>query len=362
MRQFVLNKILHRLRIPVIGLDISDRTFKFMKLKVNGRIEFESFGETDIPAGIIEEGEIKNETALMNIFQTWKKEHASMIRGSVIVASLPEEKSFLRLIQLPKVKNEDVGNAVRWEIEANIPLPPDNLTYDYEVVEPLSGEVQHTDVVVTAFPKSIVESYAKTMNNAGLTIAALELESQAIARALIDLNSPTSAKIIVDIGKNRTSFIAFAGTAIIFTSTIQLGGNTFEEYIAKALSIDAEKARELKEKIGLNRSENKEVFQALTDALRTLVDELRQVIGYYQEHIEHLHGVDQTIDEIVLVGGDANLFGIDTYIASALKISVRLADPFANIKKKFEASFPPMPKTQLLAFTTTIGLSLREVD
>ena len=63
MRQLVLNKILHFLRIPVIGLDISDRTFKFMKLKVNGRIEFESFGEIDIPAGVIEEGESPEDAA-----------------------------------------------------------------------------------------------------------------------------------------------------------------------------------------------------------------------------------------------------------------------------------------------------------
>lgn len=362
MRNFAVHKIANLLRLPVIGLDISDRTFKYLKLTFDGHTKFDAFGESDIPDGIIEEGEIKNESALVDIFKAWKKEHARMLHSGVIVASLPEEKSFLRLIQLPKVKDEEIANAIRWEIEAHIPLPPDNLTYDYEVVKPLEGTPAHTDVVVTAFPKSIVSSYVSVMKQSGLTLAALELESQAIARAVIDTDASQNAKIIVDIGKTRTSFMTFAGSAIIFTATIQLGGNTFEENISRALAVDRARAKEIKEKMGLNRSTDKGVFTALTPALSVLVDELKRVIAYHEEHAEHLHGVHQIIDEILLVGGDANLFGIDTFVASALKTPVAHADPFVNIKKDFAASFPPMPKTELLAFATTIGLSLRVIE
>jgi len=362
MKKFIAHKISNLLRLPVVGLDISDRTFKYLKLAFDGKIEVEAFGENDIPENIIEGGEIKDESKLTEIFKKWKKNNAQILRSSVVVASLPEEKSFLRLIQLPKVKQEEIANAIRWEIEANIPLTPDNLSYDYDVVETLEGELAHTDVVITAFPRSIVESYTNTIQAAGLTLAALELESQAIIRAVVQAGTPKSAKIIIDLGKTRTSFITFAGSAIIFTSTIKLGGNTFEENIMRALAVDREKAKEIKEKMGLNRSTNKDVFTALTPALSVLVDELKRVIAYYQEHVEHLHGVDQTIDEILLVGGDANLFGIDTFVASALKIPVRQADPFINIKKLFDASFPPIPKTELLAFATTIGLSLREIE
>ncbi|KKW20808.1 MAG: Tfp pilus assembly protein, ATPase PilM [Candidatus Adlerbacteria bacterium GW2011_GWC1_50_9] len=315
MKKFIAHKISNLLRLPVVGLDISDRTFKYLKLAFDGKIEVEAFGENDIPENIIEGGEIKDESKLTEIFKKWKKNNAQILRSSVVVASLPEEKSFLRLIQLPKVKS-----------------------------------------------RSIVESYTNTIQAAGLTLAALELESQAIIRAVVQAGTPKSAKIIIDLGKTRTSFITFAGSAIIFTSTIKLGGNTFEENIMRALAVDREKAKEIKEKMGLNRSTNKDVFTALTPALSVLVDELKRVIAYYQEHVEHLHGVDQTIDEILLVGGDANLFGIDTFVASALKIPVRQADPFINIKKLFDASFPPIPKTELLAFATTIGLSLREIE
>lgn len=361
MKEFVLRKVSNLLRVPVVGLDVSDRSFKFLKLAFDRKIEFEAFGESDIPSGVIEEGEIKNEAALTDLFKKWKEEHGRMLRSSMIVASLPEEKSFLRLIQLPKVKDEEVPNAIRWEIEAHIPLPPDNLAYDYEVVDTKAQNLGHTDVVVTAFPKSIVDSYTTALGNAGLTLAALELESQAIVRAVVETNKQDSAKIVVDLGKTRTSFITFAGTAIIFTSTIQLGGNTFEENIGRALSVEQTKAKEIKEKMGLNRSTNKEVFTALTPVLSVLVDELKRVMAYYHEHIEHLHGAHQSIDEILLVGGDANLFGIDTFIASALKIPVTHANPFINIQDRFNASFPPMPKSELLAFATTIGLSLREV-
>ncbi len=361
MKQFIIHRISNLLRFPVVGLDISDRSLKFLKLAINKTIEFEAFGETEIPEGVIIEGEIKNENALTDVLKKWKQENARHLHSSVIVASLPEEKSFVRLIQLPKVKPEEVANAIRWEIEANIPLPPDNLAYDYEVAESSAGALNHTDAVVTAFPRFIVESYTTAVKSAGLTLAALELESQAIARAVADSSRPNTARIIIDIGRTRTSIIICAGRAIIFTSTIQLGGNTFEDNISRALKVNRARAKEIKETMGLNRSSNKDVFTALTPALSVLVDELNRIITYYEEHQEHLHGVSQTIEEILFVGGDSNLFGIDTFVASAVKVPVELGNPFINIMPRFSASFPPMQRTDLLSFATTIGLSLRTI-
>lgn len=351
------------IRLPVVGLDISDRTAKYLKLNLDGKISFDAFGEIEIPAGLIEAGEVKDEDKLVEVFIKWGKDVGRRVSSSLIVASLPEEKSFVRLIQLPKVKLGDVRNAVRWEIEANIPLPQENLIYDYEVIEPLENHLDHIDVVITAFPKDIVNHYASVLRRAGLKLAVLELESQAIVRALIPNLRERKAKIIVDIGKTRTSLITLAGGAITFTYTVQLGGNTFEENISRALKTDLNKAKELKEGVGLNKvKEGGQIFSALVPVISVLVDEIKRMLADYQKHTEHYHGATRTVDEIILVGGDANLHGLDTFIASEIRIPVSLGDSTINIAPKITSSFPAIPKNQSLAFATATGLALREIS
>src|SRR3989344_7102977 len=111
----------------------------------------------------------------------------------------------LRLIQLPKIKREEVSGAVRWEIEANVPLAPEELAYDYEIVEPPENTLDHIDVVITAFPKTVVESYLRVLKEAGLRVSALELESQALVRSTIAESQQKETVVLADIGRGRTS-------------------------------------------------------------------------------------------------------------------------------------------------------------
>jgi len=88
------------------GLDFSDLSLKIIKLKKKGKfLSLASWGEVKIKPGIIEEGEIKNETALVEII----KEGLNKVKGEKlktrnVVASLPEKKAFLQVIQMPKMK------------------------------------------------------------------------------------------------------------------------------------------------------------------------------------------------------------------------------------------------------------------
>ena len=121
-----------------------------------------------------------------------------------MAVSLREEKSFFRVIQLPKVKIADIGKAIRWEIEANIPLPFEELVYDYEVVDSFDEHLDHVDVVISAFPKTIVDAYVRVLGAAGLRLACLELESQAIVRSV---NSPFSDSFSKWVGKTSSHTI-----------------------------------------------------------------------------------------------------------------------------------------------------------
>jgi Tfp pilus assembly PilM family ATPase len=93
--------------------------------------------------------------------------------------------------------------------------------------------------------------------------------------------------------------------------------------------------------------------------LGRLADELRRVIAYYRDHTSHIHGASAVIGSILLSGGDANLYGLDTFFASQIKIPVQIADPFSAIRERLEYVVPSIPRNQALAFTAAIGLAMR---
>ena len=68
-----------------------------------------SFGEFEIRPGIIEEGEIRDQKALIEAIKlSVKKVKGEKLRTNYVVASLPEEKAFLQVIQLPIVEENEL--------------------------------------------------------------------------------------------------------------------------------------------------------------------------------------------------------------------------------------------------------------
>ena len=349
-------------RLTLAGMDISDRSIKFLKFGTRRGLTVDFFDELMLPEGMLSGGDIKDEAGLSKAIGEWRKTLGRGLGTSLVAASLPEEKSYLRVIQLPKMKREEVANAIRWEIEANIPLPLADLIYDYEIIEPLAEESDHFDVVITAFPREVVESYVRVLKLAGFQPLVLELESQAIVRSSIERLRDPSSRILVDMGRTRTSLILYAGGAIMYTNTIPLGGITLEENILKNLKVRPDEADVLKKKVGLNKKERGgRMFAALVPAISALAGELKRTVIYYQDHATHGHGASSSVEEIILTGGDAQLLGLDTYLAATVKIPVRRADPREAVWERLATPILPIPQRELLEFSVAMGLALRDL-
>ena len=166
-------------KFNAFGLDISDLSLKIAKLEKTGDfLKLVSFGEIEVPSGIIEEGEIRDEKSLTGIVKNSLNQiKGKRLKTKYVVASLPEEKSFLDLIQIPKVKGEELASAVRFEAENHIPLPLEEVYFDFEKIEPISSHLKYQEVLVAACPKKIVDSYLRVLKNARLQPLAFEVES-----------------------------------------------------------------------------------------------------------------------------------------------------------------------------------------
>jgi len=358
------------------GLDISDLSLKIIKLKKKRRfLTLTSFGEAEIKPGIIEKGEIKDEEALAKIIkEAISKVKGERIKTKYVVASLPEEKAFLQVIQMPLMKEEELKKAVYFEAENYIPLPIEEVYLDSQIVKPFFNHLDHLDVLIAALPKKIVDSYVSCLKKAGLIPKVLEIEPQAITRALIKNEVVPFPLLLIDLRATKTSFIIFSGYSLRFTSSIPISSQKFTEAISRALKVDLKEAEKLKIKYGLQKkhrlkienSTKKEIgsgkiFEAIAPLLNDLIEQIKTYLAYYHTHVHHEHlPLDgKEVEKIFLCGKGANLKGLSDFLSLELKIPVELGNPWVNVLPEPLKEVPELPFEKSLGYTTALGLALR---
>jgi len=352
------------LKPETFGLDISDLSLKFVKLKKKKKFfDLASYGEAPIKPGVIRNGEIRDEKSLVKIIEnSLAKVKGEKLKTKYVIASLPEERAFLQVIQLPKMTEEDLKSAVIYEAENYIPLPIEEVYLDFQIVKPVSNHLDHLDVLIAALPKKIVDSYLSCLKQAGLKPKALEIESLAISRAVIKEGLSNAPVLLIDFGATRTSFIIFSGYSLLFTSSIPISSQQITEAISKAMKVDLAQAEKLKIEYGLQlRPKNKEIQDATTPILIDLAGQIRKHIDYYKNHPfhEHLPSSQRSLEKILLCGGGANLRGLTDFLSSEIRLPAEIANPLVNIsanspKYKFQLS-----PDQSLSYVTALGLALR---
>lgn len=360
-----LFKNLYDIEPNSFGLDISDKSFKFVQLrKTKNGIETVAFGAGDIQSGIIENGEIKNEDALAQILlNAFKNPIKGKLSTKYVVCSLPEQHSFIRVLQLPKMSHGETNEAIKWEIEQNIPLSINEVYFDWQFIIG-DKSLDHQDILISAVAKNVVDPYVSVLKKAGLMPIALEVESIAVARSVIKNLSTDYPVFLVDIGGTTTSFIIFSGNTLRFTSSIPVAGDAMVDAIAKNIGVDKNKASQIFYEVGLDKSLDPDgkVAQPLINVLSELALQIGNYMSFYQSHSEHDHFLKEAgIKKIILSGGAANTTGVAAYLSLALKIPVEMANPWTNILEEPLKEIPDLSYKKSLSYTTSLGLALRDI-
>ncbi len=355
------------LKQSCFGLDISDLSLRIAKLKERKKVlRLASFGEFPLPKGVIEKGEVKDKKGLSKAIKTICKEaKGEKLKTRYVVASLPEEKSFLQVIQMPIMKKEELKKAVRFEAENYIPLSIEEVYFDSQIVPSVNKKSKHLNVLIAALPKKIVDPYVNAIKDAGLILKALEIEPLSISRALIGEKNIPFTLFLIDIGATRTSIVIFSNSSARFTSTIPVSSQEFTDAVSRNLQIDPIKAEKMKIKYGLEKkgSAGKTVFDAIIPCLTDLTEQIRRCIRYYQTHAigGNLSSGSEKTAKIILCGGGANLKGLENFLAMEFKIPVELGNPWINILPQPLKEVPEISFKESLGYSTALGLALREL-
>ncbi len=340
---------------PSLGLDISQGSVKMLQLTGKpGSLSVHGYTSQPLPKGLMAGEQITDPELFSRLVrQALDKPRYGHLNTRYVVASLPETKSFVRVIQIPKMSDEEAEGAVPFEAENFIPLPIDQVYLDWQKLDTVGDKMS---ILIIASPKDFVDLFLGVLEKTGLRPVALEVESQSCHRSLINSTIKETA-LIVDMSAFRTSLIMIEDGNLQFTSTIPIAGNTFTDSVARALGVSSNKAEEIKLKIGIaNTPEYPNIKTALLPVLNNLSAEIRNILHFHSEHS------GKQVSRIILAGGSAQMQNLAEFLAPQFSdipgLQVVSGNPWQNIKNTNKISLDP---SQALGYTTAIGLALRGV-
>jgi type IV pilus assembly protein PilM len=338
--------------IPTVGLDFSDATMRYIELKegVQGLLP-SRFAEMAIPEGCMQGGKITNEEKFTAFLHDVKKKNDL----TYVRVSMPESQVYSFTLPLDAAAAGDIRGAIEFVLEDNIPLKAIETIFDYHI---LSNDEKSIIVQVVAVSELVSQSYFNCFMNAGLIPVSFELDGQAITRAVLKPDD-TGSFMIVDFGANRTSMTIVTNGTAVYTSTLEFGGKTLTQSLAKELNITFDEAQQLKHQYGLSAvGEHKNIFSTLMGGISTLKDEINRRYVYWHERKNQV-GSFPDIKTIYLCGGHSNLRGLADYLSVSLKLEVVQVNPWINCVS-FDDAIPTMPYEISMSYVTTIGLALTD--
>lgn len=339
------------LSMPAAGIDISSGSVKCVQLVTRGgHLSLGPYAEIPLQEGVFVEGDIEKPEIITDVLRSVRLKH----RVRYAVAALSERKAYLYQVIVPRGQ-ENLLEAVEFDLEAHVPLSPAETLFDFEVVREMGAG---TVVAVTAFARRVVESYEKAFAASGITLRALETESQALVRAALGPKDRTDVVMTVDMGKRSTRIAVADHGAVSYTATVDFGGDMLTTALMKRFSLDAPAAEEMKNAKGfLMGKDNAEVVEAVVSSISVLRDELVKHLAYWNNPTEEDVPRDPVV-RMVIAGGNANMLGLAEYLSDTLGLPVFCADVWQNAFS-INKYVPHMPAHESLEYAPAIGLALK---
>jgi len=272
--------------------------------------------------------------------------------------ALSSSSVITKTIQLSaELSDEEIESLLLSEADRYIPYAIDEVSFDYEVLGPTLKNDSLMDVLLVASRTDNVNSRVDVVENAGIEVSVVDVESYAVERAckqLVD-ELPDRGKdktiAVIDIGHSMISITVLHDLKCIFSRDEVYGGHQLTKAIQRYYDISYAEAGYAKKSGDLPEDYAEKVLKPYTD---TLLLQIRRGLQVFFSA-----SLYNSIDYIVIAGGVANIPGLDDKIAELFKVNVSIANPFKNMSVA-----AAIDKQRLLdeapSLFTALGLALRE--
>jgi len=344
-----------------VGLDLSSNEISIVGMsKRRGSFYIANAALSEVAGNSIENGEIKDTVALSKGLQEiWKK---YKIPERKVYVGISNQKAIVKEIKLPITDEKDLASSIKYQIGDFMPIPKDNLLYDYYIME--KGD-DFSRIMLAGALKSMILNVVESIKNAGLVTQAIDLNCFALHRVINCVYNLKSKKkeeknvksyCVVSLGREISIVEIIMGEVLKYPRFTSVSAKTFidafakkdkkgkkhyEDVVAKfdfnsVLAAKTKKSKDnfpAEENNSANRgSEENKTNTIMENTANMMINEIKTSIGHFLEENPKLK-----IEKIILAG--ERIANLDRYIEEKIDYKVELLNisdnfSFDYIKRK----------------------------
>lgn len=322
-----------------IGLDIGTSTVKFVKLRfLKDAVEVASFA---------------SEPVQMDLTPVLKK----ITQGSdvkKINLSVSGPATVLRYVPFPKMNNEELKKALKFEAQKYIPFPIAEVSLDSGILKEDLPDNKML-VLLAAVRRDFVNLRIKSCEAAGLKVGIVDIDSIALINAfnfnnILEDKQKDKAVALLNIGAQETNLSILEGGLPRLSRDIHIADNNFTQKIAEAMGVDFKIAESLK--ADPEKEKDPKINAAVESVLSNLAKELRISCDYYESQSA------SSVGKVFLSGGGSLCAKLKDMLTNFMGVEVEHWDPFKKINIA-EGLDSAQLKSISAQFAVAVGLALR---
>lgn len=333
-------------RQRVLAMDIGAHSIKIVEGRETKKgLLVNKFFTMDTPTEAVKDGVILDKDLLHYVISEELKKKKIKTKNTYI--TINSSKIITRELSLPKVEVEEIDGLLSFQIEDYIPVSIDGYVFQYKLLDTYyEDDMEKMDLLIIAIPKEIVEDYFDLLKGLGLNPLVMDYQPNSIAK-LIDYNDLINnifstediTFAIIDIGYDSTKISIVKNGNILVSRIVEIGGSYMDQSILNFNEMSMEELEYVKLDIeDINRAEqdndHSSVLNIIKASVVLLSEQIEMIFRYYLSR-----KTDNTINYILLIGGIANINGLDSMFTNIFDIPTLSIDSLDKVDFKGNFSY-----------------------
>ncbi|RDB44795.1 pilus assembly protein PilM [Halomonas sp. DQ26W] len=341
----------------LIGVDITSATVKLIELKRAGsHHQIDSYAVRPLREGAVVERRIRDMGEVVDALR--RAVESARPSSKLAVAAVPASAAITKTLTLPASLNDDEIEArIQLESDKHIPFPFSEVAFDFQRLGLNARYADQQDILLVACRQQDVNQLTDALVQAGLTPAAVDVETFAMERAFTELRhqlppagGDDDCVALVDIGATMNAFHVVREGRITYSRDTVFGGRQLTEEIRIRYGLTLEEAGLAKKRGGLPEDYQVSVLAPFLDALVQQVGRSLQL--YYTAGRKH------EVRRMVLAGGSSVIPGLAERLAQESGMEVVIANPFLRMRINTRIDVQTLA-SDAPAMLTACGLAMR---
>lgn len=352
----------------VLGIDIGSSAIKIVELTRKGTefsltnyAKLETKDYLDHPNRALQTSSLKIvEKEAVYLLKAILREMKPRAKKAMI--AIPAFATFTASLEMPVLSREETTKSVKFQAKQLMPVAVSELSIDWLKM----AESQNADTAASAekvsatkksvtqkimligIPKEIINKYKNIFRRLPVSLVEMEYESFAATRALITSDDPTT--MVIDIGAESTNVVFADSGQWEYNAQVDYGGVYLTQALNRGLGVSVSRAEILKKRKGLlGTGGEAELSTLLVPFLDVIIQEVKRTRVAYEAKF------GKRVQQAILIGGGANLLGIEKYFSQNIDLPLLSPKPFNHISYPKELDFAI--KNVSKDFAVAVGLA-----